>query len=72
MIGLAFGVGAFGGLAGAVLAAPVARRIGVGPAIAVGGVLFSAPATAMPLAGGPVWAKASICSPSSRWSAPRG
>ena len=60
MIGLAFGIGAFGGLAGAVLAAPVARRIGVGPTIAVGAVLFSAPAAAIPLAGGPVWAKAGV------------
>ena len=38
----------------------MARRIGVGPTIAVGAVLFSAPAAAIPLAGGAVWAKAGV------------
>ena len=59
-IGLAFGVGAFGGLAGALLAPRVGRRIGVGPTIAVGAVLFSAPFALMPLASGPDWAEAAV------------
>ena len=49
-IGLAFGVGAVGGLVGAVLAGRIARRIGTGYAIAVGAVLFSAPYALVPLA----------------------
>ncbi|GAA4124600.1 MFS transporter [Knoellia locipacati] len=53
-IGLALGVGATGGLLGAVLAGRVTRRLGVGVTIAVGAVLFSAPFAALPLADGPV------------------
>ena len=52
-IGLAFGIGAVGGIVGAVAAPRVARRIGIGPAIAVGAVLFPAPLLAIPLAAGP-------------------
>ena len=59
-IGLAFGVGAFGGLAGALLAPRVGRQIGVGRTIAVGVVLFSAPFALMPLASGPDWAKVAV------------
>ncbi|MEV0170222.1 MFS transporter [Streptomyces sp. NPDC050803] len=43
VIGLAFGIGASGGFLGAVAAPAIARRIGVGPSIAVGSVLFPAP-----------------------------
>jgi len=57
-IGLAFGIGATGGLVGAVLASRVARFIGVGRTIAVGAVLFSAPLALLPLASGTVWTKA--------------
>jgi len=57
-IGLAFGIGATGGLVGAVLASRVARLIGVGRTIAVGAVLFSAPLALLPLASGTVWTKA--------------
>jgi MFS family permease len=60
VIGLAFGVGAVGGLVGAVLAGRVARWIGAGYAIAVGAVLFSAPYALVPLASGPDWAKAAV------------
>ena len=52
-IGIAFGVGAVGGIVGALAAPRVASRIGIGPAIAVGAVLFPAPLLAIPLAGGP-------------------
>lgn len=59
-IGLAFGVGAVGGLVGAVLASAIARRIGTGRTIAVGAVLFSAPFALIPLAAGSDWAKAGV------------
>jgi MFS family permease len=51
-IGLALGVGAVGGVAGALAAAPVARRIGTGRTIAVGALLFTLPMAALALAGG--------------------
>jgi MFS family permease len=57
VIGLVFGVGASGGLVGAVVARHVSRLIGVGWTIAVGSVLFSAPMAALPLAGGSTWSK---------------
>ena len=59
-IGLAFGLGAFGGLAGAVLAPRIARRIGTGRTAAVGAVLFSAPFAAVPLAGGSTATKVGV------------
>ncbi len=59
-IGLALGLGAVGGLAGAVLAARVARRVGTGRTAAVGAVLFSAPFAAVPLAGGSTGAKVAV------------
>lgn len=59
-IGLAFGVGAIGGLVGAVLAGRIARRIGTGYTIAVGAVLFSAPYAVVPLAAGQDWSKAAV------------
>lgn len=58
VIGLAFGIGATGGLVGAALASRVARVIGVGRTIAVGAVLFSAPLACLPLASGSDWTKA--------------
>jgi MFS family permease len=60
VIGLAFGVGAVGGLVGAVLAGRIARRIGTGRTIAVGAVLFSAPYALIPLASGPDWVKGAV------------
>lgn len=60
VIGLAFGVGAVGGLVGAVLAGRIARRIGTGRVIAIGAVLFSAPYAVVPLAAGPDWSKAAV------------
>jgi MFS family permease len=52
-LGLALGVGAIGGLLGAVVAGPIGRRIGVGPAYALGCILFPAPLILIPLASGP-------------------
>lgn len=52
-IGFALGAGAVGGLLGAVVAPAVGRRIGLGPAIVLGAVLFPAPLLLFPLAAGP-------------------
>jgi MFS family permease len=52
-LGLIAGGGAIGGLLGAVLAEPLARRIGIGPALIAGMVVFPAPLILVPLAGGP-------------------
>jgi MFS family permease len=57
LIGLAFGIGAVGGLLGALLAPAVSRRIGVGHTIVVGAILFPAPIALAALAGGPVWTR---------------
>jgi MFS family permease len=51
-IGLALGVGALGGVAGALAAGPVGRRIGAGRTIAVGAVLFTLPLALLSLARG--------------------
>jgi MFS family permease len=52
-LGLALGVGAIGGLLGAVVAGPIGKRIGVGPAYALGCILFPAPLILIPLVSGP-------------------
>jgi len=51
-IGLGLGLGALGGLAGALLAPRIGRWAGIGRTAAVGAVLFSAPFAFLPLAGG--------------------
>lgn len=56
LIGLAFGIGALGGLLGAVVAPVLSRRYGVGRGVLVGAILFPAPTAAIALAGGPTWA----------------
>jgi MFS family permease len=53
ILGAVLGVGAIGGLLGAAIATRVGRRIGVGPAYALGCILFPAPLILVPLAGGP-------------------
>jgi MFS family permease len=59
-IGLAFGVGAVGALAGAALAPRVSRVVGLGRTAIIGAVLFPAPLALMALAGGPTWAKIAV------------
>ncbi|MEU6574285.1 MFS transporter [Streptomyces sp. NPDC046805] len=59
-IGLAFGVGATGGLLGAVSAPAISRLIGVGRSVAVGAVLYPAPLALLWVAGGPLWARAGV------------
>lgn len=51
-LGLVVGAGAVGGIVGSAVAAPVTRRIGVGPTLVVGCVLFPAPLLLVPVAGG--------------------
>ncbi|HEY0697650.1 MAG TPA: MFS transporter, partial [Micromonospora sp.] len=53
LLGLIIGAGAFGGLLGAAVTGPVSRRIGIGPAVILGLVVFPAPLVLVPLAGGP-------------------
>jgi MFS family permease len=60
VIGVSLGVGASGGLIGAVLAGRVARWIGTGRTIALGAVAFTAPIAALPLAHGSDLAKAAV------------
>ena len=52
-LGLVLGAGAVGGVLGALVTNRVARRIGIGPAFAVGCVVFPAPLLLVPLAEGP-------------------
>jgi MFS family permease len=60
LFGLAFGLGAVGGLAGALLAPRLAKRYGVGRLVLVGSILFPAPIAVMALATGPHWLAATI------------
>lgn len=50
ILGLALGLGAVGGLLGAVVAARVGRRIGLGPAYALGCLMFPVPLILVPVA----------------------
>jgi MFS family permease len=54
-LGLVLGVGAFGGLTGAVVAGRIGRRVGIGPAFILGMLLFPAPLLLIPAADGPMW-----------------
>lgn len=60
VIGLAFGLGSVGALIGAVAAPAISQRLGLGPTIAVGSVLFPAPIALMAAAGGPAWLRAGV------------
>jgi Na+/melibiose symporter-like transporter len=60
IIGVALGLGALGGLAGAALTPRLSRRFGVGRMMLLGALLFPAPTAAIALAGGPVWAAATV------------
>jgi MFS family permease len=55
LIGLAFGIGALGGLLGAVSAPRLSRTFGAGRMVVVGAILFPAPIAVMAVAGGPHW-----------------
>ena len=51
-LGLVLGAGAVGGLVGSVIAAPLTRRLGVGPTLVLGCVVFPVPLLLVPLAHG--------------------
>jgi MFS family permease len=51
-LGIALGVGAIGGIFGALVAPPLERAIGIGPSVVLGSVLFPAPLVLVPLASG--------------------
>ena len=53
LIGVAFGAGAVGGIAGAATCSRLVRRVGLGPAFAVGSFLFPLPILLFPAAHGP-------------------
>jgi MFS family permease len=59
-IGLSLGVGAVGAVLGAVLAPPVSRLWGIGPAAIVGAALFPLPIAVTALAGGATWQKMAL------------
>lgn len=54
-LGLVLGAGAVGGVIGSLVTARIARGIGIGPAFALGCVVFPAPLLLVPLADGPRW-----------------
>jgi MFS family permease len=60
LIGLAFGVGSVGSLAGAVAAPALSRRLGVGPVGMVGALVFPASIGLAALATGPEWSKVGL------------
>jgi MFS family permease len=52
---LVLGAASVGGVIGSLVTGRISRRIGVGPAFALGCVLFPVPLLLVPLAGGPYW-----------------
>ncbi|WP_020387209.1 MFS transporter [Kribbella catacumbae] len=60
VIGIALGIGASGGLIGALAAKPLAELIGAGRLIAIGSVVFPASLGIVAVADGPVWMRAGI------------
>ena len=57
-IGLAFGIGASGGLLGALAASPLTRIFGAGRVIAAGSIIFPGSIAIAALADGPTWVRA--------------
>jgi MFS family permease len=54
-LGLVLGAGAVGGLIGSIVTTRLSGRIGIGPALLLGAILFPVPLVLVPLAGGPMW-----------------
>lgn len=54
-LGFVLGAGAIGGILGSVITGRVTRKLGIGPAFALGCILFPAPLLLVPAAGGPRW-----------------
>jgi len=59
-IGLAFGIGAAGGLVGAALARPLTARLGAGRLVAISCVMFPSALAIIALTDGPVWMRVTI------------
>ncbi|HET7386382.1 MAG TPA: MFS transporter [Nocardioidaceae bacterium] len=59
-IGLAFGVGAAGGLVGAVTAPKLSGRVGLGPLSTFGAVVFPGAIAIAAFADGPVWLRIAV------------
>ena len=55
VLGIVLGVGAVGAVVGALVSPRLSHRLGVGPALMVGTVLFPLPLVLVPAAGGPQW-----------------
>ena len=55
VLGVVLGAASVGGVLGSLVTGAISRRIGVGPAFALGCFLFPAPLLLVPLAGGPEW-----------------
>jgi len=55
VLGLVLGAASVGSLLGSVVSGRISRRIGIGPAFALGCLLFPAPLVLVPLAGGSQW-----------------
>jgi len=55
VLGVVLGAGAIGGVIGSIFTGRIGRRIGIGPAYALGCFVFPAPLVLVPLAGGPRW-----------------
>ncbi len=54
-LGAVIAVASIGSVIGSIVTGRIGRRIGIGPAFALGCVLFPAPLVLVPLAGGPHW-----------------
>ena len=59
-IGIALGIGASGGLVGAIFAAPLTRRFGVGPVVAIASVVFPGAMAIAAFADGPWLLRAAL------------
>lgn len=55
VLGLVLGAASVGGIIGSLVTGRISRRIGIGPAFALGCVVFPAPLVLVPLAGGSDW-----------------
>jgi MFS family permease len=55
LLGAVLGAASVGGVIGSIVTGRISRRIGVGPAFALGCVLFPVPLVLVPLAGGSEW-----------------
>jgi len=58
LIGIALGIGASGGILGAIFATPLTKAIGVGRLVAISVVVFPASVGIVALASGPIWLRA--------------